>query len=50
MKEVIEKYKKWRAENDESYCYDEIFDFVDGNLSRGELLEIMDTIAKITNY
>ncbi len=46
MKEVIEKYKKWKEGKDDGYTYDEIFNFVDGELSRGELLSIFEYLEK----
>lgn len=45
MKQIIDKYKKWRTENTDDYCYDEIFSFFE-TLSRGELLSFMDETVK----
>ena len=40
------RYERWRAEHDDDYCYDEIFNWVDSELSRGELLRILDDAAR----
>lgn len=49
MLKTIEKFRKWKEEHpDEDYQYDEIFDFVDGELSRGELLSTFEWLEQ--NY
>ena len=47
MKKVIEKFTQWKGEHpDDSYQYDSIFDFVDGKLTRGELLGVFEWLEK----
>lgn len=48
MDEIIIKYRQWKKDNpEEGYQYDEIIGFFD-QLSRGEMLRIMEWIEK--NY
>ena len=43
MKRLIRKYKNWKSQYpDKDYQYDEIFDFVDGELSRGEMVSLLE--------
>ena len=45
MREIIQKWKAWKKEHpDKDYQYDEIYNFVDGELSRGELVRILDFV------
>jgi hypothetical protein len=47
MKEIIKKYKQWKSEHDEDYCYDEIGEFF-ADLDRGEKLDIMEFLIDFT--
>ena len=43
MQEIIEKYKRWKADNpDPAYQYDMIHDFFDGELSRGDMQSLAE--------
>jgi hypothetical protein len=42
---VLLKYKKWREENDEDYCYDEVHEFL-ADLTRSEMMSFMDWCLK----
>lgn len=41
--EIIKKFTEWKKENpNEDYQYDCVYDFVDGVLTRGELLTLFN--------
>jgi hypothetical protein len=42
---VLVKYKKWREENDEDYCHDEVHEFL-ADLSRSEMMSFLDWCLK----
>ncbi len=42
MEKILEKYKKWRGDEDDSWNYDMIHEFFEAVLTRGELCEIID--------
>ena len=48
MKKIIKKFKDWKKDKDEGYIHDEIFTFVEEELSRGELLELLEKLEAIT--
>ncbi len=45
MKEIIEKYKKWKKGKDEDYIHDEIFEFAN-SLGRADLVYVFDMIEQ----
>ena len=47
MKDLIEKFKKMKLENDDSYVYDEACTLLE-NLSRGDALILLEWLEK--NY
>jgi hypothetical protein len=42
---VLLKYKKWREENDEDYCYDQVHEFF-ADLTRSKMMSFMDWCLK----
>lgn len=45
MKKIIDAFKKWQKEHDEDYQYDEIFEFVNKHIDRGDMLAILEWVS-----
>lgn len=44
MKQILDKYLKWKEGRDEDYIYDEIHDFI-SELDRGEIMGVFEYLA-----
>ena len=40
-------WKAWKRTRDDGRIYDEVFDFVDGDLSRGDAVAILDYLLEL---
>lgn len=49
--DILAKYDRWCAEanNDEDYIYDEIHNFFNGELDRGEKVNIIEFLVELND-
>lgn len=50
VKKIIDQFNAFVIEHDEGYVYDEIFNFVDGELGRGDLLNVFKSLSATAKW